>query len=272
MTAPVVHPTAVVEAGAELAHDVRIGPYAVVGPRVRLGPGVEVMAHAVVEGNTQVGAKTLIFPHAVVGGRPQDMKYKGGDTRLLIGERNVIREGVTINTGTEVGGGFTRIGNDNILMANAHVAHDCVLGNRVILANNVMLAGHVRVHDGAILNGGAGVHHFTTIGSLAYVGGLSRITRDVPPFTIVEGHPSRVRGLNLIGLKRARFPEATVRALKEAYRLLYRTDLPARDALARLKVDFASVPEVQELVCFLEASGGGRLGRQGESPGRAVAP
>jgi UDP-N-acetylglucosamine acyltransferase len=272
VTPPLVHPTAVVEEGAELGPGVRIGPYAVIGPRVRLGQGVEVMAHAVVEGSTQIGASTLVFPHAVIGGRPQDMKYRGGDTKLVIGGRNVLREGVTINTGTELGGGVTRLGDGNVLMANAHVAHDCILGNRVILANNVMLAGHVRVHDGAILNGGAGVHHFTTIGTFAYVGGLSRITRDVPPYTIVEGHPSRVRGLNLIGLKRARFPDATIQALKEAYRLLYRADLPAKDALARLKVDFASVTEVQELVRFLEASGGGRLGRQGESPGRAVAP
>jgi UDP-N-acetylglucosamine acyltransferase len=272
VTPPVVHATAVVEDGAELGAGVKVGPYAVIGPRVRLGPGVEVMAHAVVEGNTHIGAATLVFPHAVVGGQPQDLKYRGGDTLLRIGERNMIREGVTINTGTEVGGGATRIGDDNVLMANAHVAHDCVVGNRVILANNVMLAGHVRVEDGAIINGGAGVHHFTTIGAYSYVGGLSRITRDVPPYTIVEGHPSRVRGLNVIGLKRARFPETTVRALKEAYKLLWRSDLRARDALARLKVDFAAVKEVQELVRFLEASGSGRLGRQGEAPGRAVAP
>jgi len=271
VTPAVVHPTAVVEEGAELGPGVRIGPYAVIGPRVRLGREVEVMAQAVVEGNTEIGAGTCVFPHAVIGGRPQDMKYKGGDTRLVIGERNVLREGVTINTGTEVGGGITRLGDGNVLMANAHVAHDCVLGNRVILANNVMLAGHVCVHDGAILNGGVGVHHFTTIGTYAYVGGLSRITRDVPPYTIVEGHPSRVRGLNLIGLRRARFKDETIRALKEAYRLLYRADLPVKDALARLKVDFAAVKEVQELVCFLEASGSGRLGRQGESPGRDVA-
>jgi UDP-N-acetylglucosamine acyltransferase len=269
MTPPAVHSTAVVEDGAELGPGVKIGPYAVIGPRVRLGPGVEVMAHAVVEGFTQIGASTLVFPHAVIGGRPQDMKYKGGDTRLVIGDRNILREGVTINTGTEIGGGITRLGDANVLMANAHVAHDCILGNRVILANNVMLAGHVRVHDGAILNGGAGVHHFTTIGTYAYVGGLSRITRDVPPFTIVEGHPARERGLNTIGLRRARFAEATIRALKDAYQILYRKDLSRRDALARLKVDFAAVAEVQELVRFLEASGGGRLGRQGESPGRS---
>jgi UDP-N-acetylglucosamine acyltransferase len=272
MTPSVIHSTAVVEDGAELGPGVQVGPYAVIGPRVRLAADCEVMAHAVVLGNTHIGARTRIFPHAVVGERPQDLKYRGGDTLLRIGEGNLIREGVTINTGTEIGGGITRLGDGNVLMANAHVAHDCIIGNRVILANNVMLAGHVHVHDGAILNGGVGVHHFTTIGAYSYVGGLSRVTRDVPPYTIVEGHPSRVRGLNKIGLKRARFPEPTVKALKEAYKLIWRSDLPARDALARLKVDFAAVPEVQELVGFLEASGSGRLGRQGEAPGRAVAP
>jgi UDP-N-acetylglucosamine acyltransferase len=269
VTVPAVHPTAVVEEGAELASGVKIGPYAVVGPQVRLAQGVEVMAHAVVEGNTQIGAMTVVFPHATIGGRPQDLKYKGGDTRLVIGEKNILRENVTINTGTEIGGGVTRLGDGNVLMANAHVAHDCILGNRVILANNVMLAGHVRVHDGAILNGGVGVHHFTTIGTYAYVGGLSRITRDVPPYTIVEGHPARERGLNTIGLRRARFTEATIRALKDAYQILYRKDLSRRDALARLRTEFAAVPQVQEIVRFLEASGGGRLGRQGEQPGRS---
>jgi len=267
---PAVHPTAVVENGAELGAGVAVGPYAVIGPRVRLGAGCEVMAHAVVIGSTQVGAGTRIHPHAVVGGAPQDIKYRGEDSGLVIGERNQIRENVTINIGTEAGGGLTRVGDGNIFMANSHVAHDCIVGSRVILANNVMLAGHVHVEDGAILNGGVGVHHFTTIGSYSYIGGLSRITRDVAPFTIVEGHPSRVRGLNVIGLKRARFPEETIRALKEAYKLIYRSDRPIRTALERLKVDFASVPEVQQLVRFLEASGKGRLGRQGEAPGRSV--
>ncbi|MHC4550605.1 MAG: acyl-ACP--UDP-N-acetylglucosamine O-acyltransferase [Planctomycetota bacterium] len=267
-----MHPTAVVEEGAELAAGVEVGPYAVIGPRVRLAEGCEIMAHAFVDGRTEIGRGTLVFPYAAVGGRPQDMKYAGEDSRLVVGERNMIREGVTINIGTKLGGGVTRVGDDNVLMANAHVAHDCFLGSRIILANNVMLAGHVCVQDGAIVNGGVGVHHFTTIGSYAYVGGLSRITRDVPPFIIVEGHPSRVRGLNVIGLKRARFPDATIRALKEAYKLVYRSDKPMKDALAALRVDFPDVPQVQELVRFLEASEGGRQGRQGEEPERRLAP
>ena len=157
-------------------------------------------------------------------------------------------------------------------MANAHVAHDCTVGDHVIIANNVMLAGHVRVEDGANIGGGAGIHHFTTIGGYSYIGGLSRITRDVPPYTIFEGHPSKVRGINVIGLRRARFAEESIRALKDAFRLLYKSDLTVRDAIARLKVDFPSVEEVQHLVRFLEACEKGRQGRQGEDPGRRTAP
>jgi len=270
LTAPEIHPTAIVAEGARLGSGVRIGPHACVGPLVVLGDGCRVDANAVVDGCTEIGAETRIHPNAVVGGPPQDLKYKGTDTQLVVGARNMIREGVTINTGTEVGGGITRVGDDNVLMANAHVAHDCIVGSHVIVANNVMLAGHVRVEDGAILNGGAGIHHFTTVGSYAYVGGLSRVTKDVPPFTIVEGHPARVRGVNVIGLKRARFSEPTIRAVKDAFKLLYRSDRPMKDALAQLKVDLADVPEVQQLVRFLEATEGGRQGRQNEDRGREL--
>ncbi|NJN14162.1 MAG: acyl-ACP--UDP-N-acetylglucosamine O-acyltransferase, partial [Planctomycetes bacterium] len=239
MTAPRVHPTAVVEKGAELAEGVVVGPYAVLGPAVRLHEGVRVGAHAVVQGDSEVGPETRLEAHAVLGGPPQDLKYGDERTRLVVGARNRIREGVTINLGTVQGGGVTRIGDDCYLMACSHVAHDCVLGDKVILANNVMLAGHVVVQDGAILNGGVGVHHFTTIGRLSYVGGLSRITKDVPPFTIVEGHPSRVRGINIVGLRRARLTDSSVQAIKEAYRLLYRSDLPTKSAQERLKQEFA---------------------------------
>jgi len=266
VTPPDIHPTALIDPAASLGDGVRVGAYAVVGPHVKLGDRCEVMAHAVVHGHTEVGADTRIHCHAVLGGAPQDLKYKGEPTRLVLGENNQIRENVTLNVGTAQAGGITRVGSHNMFMANSHVAHDCVVGDRVILANNVMLAGHVRVHDGAILNGGVGVHHFTTIGAYAYVGGLSRITKDVPPYHIVEGHPSRVRGVNVIGLKRAGFAEATVQAVKEAHKLLFRSDRTMKDALRQLKVDFADVREVMELVRFLEASEGGRQGRQGERP------
>jgi len=265
-----VHRLAYVAEGAEIDPGVEIEAFAFIGPRVRIQEGCRILSHAVIRGNTRIGRETIIHPHTVVGGAPQDRKYKGGPTRLVIGERNSIREGVTINTGTEVAGGMTRIGDDNVLMANSHVAHDCVLGDRIVLANNVMLAGHVRVHDGAILNGGAGAHHFTTVGTLAYVGGLSRIGRDAPPYLIIEGYPARVRGVNVIGLKRAGMSDEVVRAVKDAYKLVYRSDQPTREAVARLKVEFAGCAEVQLLASFLEASDAGRHGRQGEELGREL--
>ena len=263
-----VHRTAVIEDGAVVDPTAEIGPYAVIGAKVTLGPGVHVMAHAVVDGHTTVGEETVLHAHSVVGGPPQDRKYLGSDTRLVIGCRNMIREGVTINIGTETGGGETSIGDDNVIMANAHVAHDCVVGNRCIIANNVMLAGHVVLQDGVNLAGGAGVHHFATVGSYAYVGGLSRIARDVPPFTIVEGHPSRVRGINVIGLRRAGMAEETIAAIKSAYKALFKSDEPMSDAVKRVRKEFAEVPEVLRLAEFLERSTEGRLGRQEEDAGR----
>ncbi len=266
-----IHPTAIVESGAALGTGVQIGAYAVIGADAKVGDNCRIGAHSVVTGNTEMGSECVVHPHAVVGGEPQDLKYHGEPTRLILGARNHIRENVTLNIGTESGGGVTTVGDDCILMACSHVAHDCTVGNRVILANNVMLAGHVQVQDFAILNGGVGIHHFTTVGRFAYVGGLSRITKDIPPFTIVEGHPSRVRGINVIGLKRGGLSDAAIRALKDAYRVLYRSDRTMADALKGLAAEFAEVPEVIELVSFLRASGGGRQGRQGEDPNRGHA-
>jgi len=266
-----IHPTAVIEFGAELGEGVRLGPYVVIGPAVRLADNVVVHAHAVVGGNTHVGSATVIHAHAVIGGPPQDLKYLGSDTTLRIGERNLIREGVTINTGTEQGGGETIVGDDNIIMANAHVAHDCIIGNRCIIANNVMLAGHVRVEDGVNLAGGAGVHHFATVGMYAYIGGLSRITRDAPPFTVVEGHPMRVRGVNVVGLKRAGLDEESIQAIKSAFKMLFKSDEPISENLDRVREEFADVREVVYLVDFIERSNVGRQGRQCEEQGRDLA-
>jgi UDP-N-acetylglucosamine acyltransferase len=270
VSAPLVHPAAIVSPGAELGPGVSVGAYAIVGPHVRAGEGTRIHAHAIVDGHTHLGAGNEVFPHTVLGGVPQDLKYRGEPTRLVVGDGNVFREGVTVNLGTAQGGYETVIGSRNLLMANAHVAHDCVVGDRVILANNVMLAGLVRVQDGAIVNGGAGIHHFTTVGRLAYVGGLSRITRDIPPYSIVEGHPSRVRGVNVIGLRRAGLGEPTILAIKEAWKRLFRGDSPMRESLRDVERDFAEVPEVLELVAFLRKSEEGRLGRQGEDPGRGL--
>ena len=271
MSGSLIHPTAVIELGAELGEGVRLGPYVVIGPAVKLAEHVVVHAHAVVGGATQIGAATVIHAHAVIGGPPQDLKYLGSDTTLRIGERNLIREGVTINTGTEKGGGETIVGNDNIIMANAHVAHDCVIGDRCIVANNVMLAGHVVVEDGVNLAGGAGVHHFATVGMYAYIGGLSRITRDAPPFTVVEGHPMRVRGVNVVGLKRAGLDDETIQAIKSAFKLLFKSDEPMAEAIETVRAEFGSVPEIVYLLDFIERSNAGRQGRQGEAQGRDLA-
>jgi len=270
LTAPSIHPTAIVPPGAELGKDVTVGPYSILGPNVRIGDGTRIRAHVIVEGHTVIGRGNDLFSGAVLGGVPQDLKYRGEPTRLRIGDENVFRENVTVNVGTVQGGGETVIGSRNFLMANAHVAHDCRVGDRVILANNVMLAGHVRIEDAAILNGGAGLHHFTTVGRLAYVGGLSRITRDVPPFSIVEGHPSRVRGVNVIGLKRAGFPESSIQAIREAWKRLFRGEGPMRESVRDVERAFASVPEVLELAEFLRRSEEGRLGRQQEDPERGL--
>lgn len=266
-----IHPTAIIEPGARIGEGVRIGPYAVIGPHVQLGDSCEVQAHAVITGSTTLGAHNRIHSHAVVGGEPQDRKYRGANTSLVIGSGNWIREHATIHTGTEVAGGVTTIGDDCILMANAHVAHDCNLGSRVILANNVMLAGHTRIEDGAILNGGAGVHHFTTVGTLAYIGGLSRITQDIPPYVIADGRPARPRSVNVIGLKRAGFDDETIRCIKSAFKLLYRSDRQVRDALDELRSTHPDVPQVQRMVDFVEATEEGRQGRQFEDPDRDVA-
>jgi len=266
-----IHPTAVVEDGAELGDGVEVGPHAVVGPRVRIGAGSRILAHAVVSGRTTMGARNLVHSHAVVGGPPQDLKYAGEDTSLRIGDENQVREGVTINLGTIQAGGETVVGDGCLLMTNAHVAHDCRVGDRVVLANGVMLGGHVRVEDGAIMNGGAGVHHFATVGRLAYVGGLARVTSDIPPFTIFEGHPGRPRAVNVIGMKRAGVPEARVVAVKEAFKLLFRGEGAMQDSWGAVEARFADCPEVLELVAFVRAMAAGRHGRQQEKLGRRLA-
>ena len=268
MSGTLIHPTAVIEEGAVIGEGVQLGPYAVIGSHVTIRERAVVHAHAVIAGHTTIGAETVIHAHAVVGGPPQDLKYLGSATRLIVGCRNMIREGVTINIGTEQGGGETRVGDDNVIMANAHIAHDCIVGSKCIIANNVMLAGHVVIQDGVNLAGGAGVHHFATVGTCAYVGGLSRIARDVPPYTIVEGHPSRVRGINVIGLRRHGMPEETIQAVKAAYKQLFKSDDPMSEVVKRVQKEFEDVPEVQRLVEFLERSTEGRLGRQGEDADR----
>ena len=260
-----IHPTAVVAPGAELGDGVEIGPYAVIGPAVRIGDRTRVGPHVMIDGVTWIGEGNVIVGHASLGAAPQDFSYRGEPTILEICDRNMIREFVTVNRGTLKGGAVTRVGDECLLMACCHVAHDCELEDRVILANNVMLAGHTRVEQGANVSGGVGSHHFVTIGSYAYVGGLSRLVQDVPPFMIVEGHPSRVRGVNVIGLQRAGFAEESIESLRVAFRRIYRTGMTRRRTLELIRADPSSSEQVLQLVEALEESERGLKGRYRES-------
>lgn len=210
-----VHATAVIEPGAEIGEGCRIGPFCLIGPEVRLGPGVEVKSHAVITGDTSIGEGTVIFPFACLGEIPQDLKFRGERTRLVIGARNRIREHVTMNTGTGAGGGITQVGDDGLFMAGAHVAHDCRIGNGVILVNSVALAGHVVIEDEAIVGGLSGVHQFVRIGRGAMIGALSMVTADVIPFGLVAGPRGALEGLNLVGLKRRGVDREEMRGLRE---------------------------------------------------------
>lgn len=249
-----IHPTAILAPDVELGSGVEIGPYAVIGPEVRLHDGVVVGAHAVLSGPSEIGAHTRIFPHAVLGQDPQDKKYQGERTRLVIGAHNVFREFSTVNRGTLGGGGLTRIGDRNLFMAYAHVAHDCVIGDGCVFANSVGLAGHVVVQDGAVLGGLCGVHQHTRIGRHAMVGGGAMAAQDVPPFTVAQGDRARLFGLNVIGLRRAGFGLPAIQALRAAYRELFQQGIPLRLALEQVREVYAEVPEVAELVAFVSGS------------------
>ncbi|MEB3268474.1 MAG: acyl-ACP--UDP-N-acetylglucosamine O-acyltransferase [Leptolyngbya sp.] len=264
-----IHPTAVIHPGATLHPSVKVGPYAVIGEKVSVGPDTEIGAHVVLDGYTQIGARNVIFPGAAIGIEPQDLKYDGSLSLVEIGDNNRIREYVTINRATHAGE-VTRIGDNNLLMAYVHIAHNCILGNQVIIANAVSLAGHVEVESNAVIGGVLGIHQFVHIGRYAMVGGMSRIDRDVPPYTVVEGNPCRVRGLNLVGLKRAGLTRThggqPYRELKEAYRLLYRSGLPLKAALGELD-RWGENEHIAHLQRFLRASSQ-QSGRRGPTPGR----
>ncbi|HET7293105.1 MAG TPA: acyl-ACP--UDP-N-acetylglucosamine O-acyltransferase [Vicinamibacteria bacterium] len=246
-----VHPTAVVAPGARLGSGVRLGPYAVVEDETSIGDRCEIRAHATVKRYTTLGADNVVHEGAVLGGEPQDVAFTGEASELRIGSGNRIREGVTIHRGTRPGSA-TVVGSECFLMAYAHVAHDDVLGDRVILANNVALAGHVTIGERAFLSAGAGVHQFCRIGRIAMIGGHSKVVQDCLPFVITAGAPARARGLNLVGLRRAGFKATDVRALEEGYRLLLRSSLRLDDALERLAA--LQDPHVDELAAFARAA------------------
>lgn len=256
-----IHPTAVISPKAELASDVEIGPYAILGDHVKLGPGCRVHHHVTLTGHTTVGEGNTFYPGAIIGTPPQDLKYHGETTFLEIGSGNTFREYVTVNVGTELGGGVTRIGNGNLVMASCHIAHDCVIEDNTILANLATLGGHVRVEANAVFGGLVGVHHFVTIGRYAFLGGMSRIVQDIPPFMMVEGNPARVRSLNLIGLKRKGFSEERIEAIKFAFRKLYRDQCLMSQAIEALESSDSYTDDVKYLVQFIRNSDRGRFGR-----------
>lgn len=251
---PRIHPTAVVDPAAKLADDVEVGPLSCVGPGVELGPGVAVANQVSITGLVQVGARTRIHPFAALGGDPQDKTFAGERTRLEIGADNVIREGATLHVGTPRGGGCTRIGDDNLIMNGAHVAHDCQVGSHVIVASFVGLAGHVEVGDYAVLGAYTGVHQFCRIGESAMTAANSMLSQDAPPFAMVAGDRARLVGLNAVGLRRRSLSEEAVRALKHAFHVLFSSKLRLETALARVREESAGVPEVERLLRFLEAS------------------
>ncbi|HSC46905.1 MAG TPA: acyl-ACP--UDP-N-acetylglucosamine O-acyltransferase [Gammaproteobacteria bacterium] len=249
-----VDPRAVIDAGARLAAGVKVGPYAVIGADVEIGAGTVVGAHVVIQGPTRLGRDNRIMPFASLGGAPQDKKYANEPTPLEIGDRNTIFEFVTLNRGTVQDLGATRIGSDNWLMAYSHVAHDCILGDNIIMANNATLAGHVIIEDWAILGGFTKVHQFCRIGVHSFTGMNVDITRDVPPYVMVSGTPVEPHGINSEGLKRRNFSAEQIRNLKNAYRVLYRSDLRLEEAVMQLKALGATQPEVAVLASFLEKS------------------
>ena len=256
-----IHPTALVDAAAQIDASVTIGPYAVIGPHVVLGAGTTVGAHCVIEGHTTIGRDNRIFQFASLGAAPQDKKYAGEPTRLVIGDRNTIREFCTFNTGTVQDQGVTRIGDDNWVMAYVHIAHDCVVGNQTILANNATLAGHVQVDDYAIIGGLTGIHQFTKVGAHVMAGFASHISQDVPPFMMVDGNPLAVRGLNLEGLRRRGFSPGRIAAIKQMHRLLYRQGLTLEAAHSAIAALPAAHPEaaadIAQLLAFLDTSARG---------------
>ncbi len=249
-----IHPTAVVDPGAQLDPSCEIGPYAIVGPHVVLGPGTVLHAHATVKGHTVLGAENRVFSHAVVGEIPQDLKYRGEPTRLVVGDRNTFRECVTINLGTAGGGGVTTIGDGCLFMAYSHVGHDCTIGDGAIVANSVALAGHILLEDHVHLGGLAAVHQFTRIGRLAFVSGLTGVVMDVPPYCMVTGGRAELAGLNTVGLQRAGLSEEQLARVKQAYKIVFRSNLGLGEAIGELERELGAHPEIAHFVTFLKGS------------------
>lgn len=246
-----IHPTAIIHDGAKLGEGVSVGPWSIVGPQVTLGDRVTLQSSVVIQGHTEIGADSHVHPFAVLGGSPQHLAHKGEDTRLIVGERNQIREHVTMHTGTVKGGGVTAVGNDCLFMVGSHVAHDCAVGNNVVLANNASLGGHVQVGDFVFLGGLCGVHQFARIGRYSFVGGAAMVTKDVIPYGSVWGNHARLEGLNLVGLKRRGFSRDLILSLRTAYRMMFAPEGTFQERLDDVLENFSDIPQVVEIVQFI---------------------
>ena len=250
-----------VDPRAELDEEVEVGPFCMIGAGARLGRGTRLLNNVTLMGNVTMGADNVVFPNVVIGADPQDVSYRGSDTRVEIGDANTFREGVTVNRASEKEDGVTRIGSHNFLMGNCHVAHDCKLGNHILIANGTLLAGHVHVHDHAAISGGCGVHQFVTVGGYSFISALSRALHDVPPFMLVEGIPARPRCINIVALKRNDFTPERVEPIAAAHRLLYRSKVGLLHAREILAANNQMSPDVQNLLSFIEGQQTGKHGR-----------
>jgi len=248
-----IHPTAIVADGAQVADEAIIGPYCTVSAEAVIGSGTELISHVVIEGNTVLGAGNRVSPFAVLGGRTQDLKFAGGKPGVKIGDNNTIREYVTVNSATNEGD-FTTVGDNCLLMAYTHIAHCCRIGNQVIIANACQIAGHVTIEDMATIEGLVGIVQFLRVGTMAFVGGVSKVSKDLPPYMIAHGDPLEVRSFNRIGMERRGVDEAGRKAIKEAYRIIYRQDAPVAEALDKIEAEVEQTPEVKHLLEFCRAS------------------
>ena len=251
-----IHPSAIVDPSAELGRDITVRPFAIIGPGVTIGDGTWIGPHATIERNARLGSRVRIGQGTVVGGDPQDLKYRGEETWVEIGDETVIREYSTINRGTSATG-RTTVGRKCFLMTFVHLAHDCHLGDEVTIANGTQMAGHVTIRDHATLSGLVVIHQFVTIGEYAFAGGATRIAQDIPPYVKAVGNPMELYGLNTIGLQRAGFPPDTISALKKAYRLVFNSDLNLSQALERARLELPMLPEIERFLAFVDTSGRG---------------
>ena len=249
-----VHPTALVEEGAELAEGVSVGPYALIGPEVRVGAGTRIGSHSILEGRTEIGAECRIGSHVIIGAPPQDLKYHGEPTWVVIGDRTQVREFATVHRASTGGDGVTRVGSENFLMAYIHVAHDCQLADRVIMANQASLAGHVEVGESVFIGGMSGIHQFVRVGEFAFLGACSALLQDLPPYVKAQGNRAKPFGLNVVGLRRHGFSRDTIHELEQAYRILFTSDLNTSQALAQMDQELSGSPDLLRFIDFVKRS------------------